>query len=224
MNILFIHGIAEIGGAERELLLIVKHLLSSEYYPMVVCPQNGPLVGLLHQENIKTWSVPFPSWRKLICFPKRIRAIKALSKVIQTVRPKLIHVNDIWWVPQTLRAVKDALGRNIPIVAHVRQEIEPAKVRRYELHQPALVFSVSGKVKNALAEGGVAGGQVRILYSGVEGKEPPPQEEVRNIRRQYQIPPDARVLGTIGNLFPRKGYEVMLEAFPKILQEFPDVH
>ena len=44
----------------------------------------------------------------------------------------MLHVNDIWWVPQTLRAVA---GFRIPIVAHVRQEIDPPKVRRYELNE-----------------------------------------------------------------------------------------
>jgi len=38
------------------------------------------------------------------------------------------------------------------------------------------------------------------------------------------IPAEAQVLGTVANLFPRKGYEVMLNAMPTLLTAFPQVH
>jgi len=41
---------------------------------------------------------------------------RALRDVITAVRPALVHVNDIWWVPQTLCAVE---GMGVQIVAHV---------------------------------------------------------------------------------------------------------
>ena len=35
---------------------------------------------------------------------------------------------------------------------------------------------------------------------------------------------ERRLLGTIANLFPRKGYEVMLRALPAIVRAVPTVH
>jgi glycosyltransferase involved in cell wall biosynthesis len=45
-----------------------------------------------------------------------------------------------------------------------------------------------------------------------------------DIRAHYGIPREALLLGTVANLLPLKGYEVMLEALPSILTTLPAVH
>jgi hypothetical protein len=122
--VLFVHGITAIGGAERELLVMLERLPQRGYRPIVACPDGGPLAQKLVRRGVETRVAPMPPWRKLFAYPKRPAAVRALRDVIAAVRPALIHVNDIWWVPQTLRAVG---GVRILILAHVRQEIEPPK-------------------------------------------------------------------------------------------------
>jgi len=162
-----------------------------------------------------------PSWRKLIAFPRRASAVRALRVIITEVRPALLHVNDFWWVPQTLRAVA---GVRIPIVAHVRQEIEPSKVRQYELDKVDLVLPVSRQIQQSLEKGRVLPERLKVLYSGIDMSRIPDQGNGREVRRQFDIPADAVVLGTVANLFSRKGYEIMLQSLPAILTSFPDVH
>ena len=140
MRVLFVHGVAEIGGAEQELLRIVDRLPSFGYVPQVVCPSEGPLCHELRRRGIATTFATMVAWRKLGAYPKRARAVKSLRDAIRSSRPSLIHTNDIWWVPQTLRAAE---GLGIPVIAHVRQEIEARKVRRYELDHCALAVAVS---------------------------------------------------------------------------------
>ena len=123
----FIHGITEIGGAERELLVMLDRLPRRGFHPLVVCPGPGPLTKELGRRGVEVRFASMPAWRKLFAYPERAAAVLALRMIITEVRPMLLHVNDIWWVPQTLRA---AVRARIPIVAHVRQEIEPRKARR----------------------------------------------------------------------------------------------
>jgi len=221
LKILFIHGITEIGGAERELLRILGELPSLGYQPLVACPAQGLLVQELDRRKIEHHAIAMPPWRKLLAYPKRASAVRALREVIVTKRPLVLHVNDIWWVPQTLRALA---GVGIPIVAHVRQEIDPPKVRRYELNEVDRVFPVSRQIQRSLEAGGVLPERLHVLYSGLDLSVVPVQADGRQIRHQFGIPVDAPVIGTVGNLFPRKGYEVILRALPTILKSLSELH
>lgn len=216
--VLFIHGITEIGGAERELLLILEHLRKQGYGPVVVCPDTGPLVEELERLGIEMRYVPLPPWRKILAYPKRARAIRRLRDVITEIRPALIHVNDIWWVPHSLRA---SSGSGVPILAHVRQEIEPPKVHRYGLDRADVVLPMSRHIQQSLEAGGVPGRRLLTLYSALDMTRVPQQEDGRRRGRRFGIPDDVPLIGTVANLFPRKGYEVILKALPKILTSCP---
>lgn len=135
----------------------------------------------------------------------------------------MIHVNDIWWVPHSVRAVRGA-SQSIPIVAHVRQEIEPAKVRRYELDRVEAVIAISRQIEQSLIAGGVSASKARTLYSGIDLSVTQSEFDGRAIRQTIGVPDEAILLGTVANLFPRKGYEVMLRALPAIARAVPRVH
>src|SRR5262245_18587941 len=94
---------------------------------------------------------------------RALAGVNNLRTLLQQVRPALIHVNDIWWVPHTIRAVRSFTPKRIPIVAHVRQEIEPEKVSRYYLDQADAVIAISNQVEQALIAGGVAAHSVRTI-------------------------------------------------------------
>jgi len=220
-TVLFIHGITEIGGAERELLVILDRLPRLGFRPILACPDRGPFVEELHRRGIEIRYSPMPPWRKLFAYPRRAPATRRLHEVIATDRPALVHVNDIWWVPQTLRA---PAGLGDPIISHVRQEIEPSKARRYELDRLDIVLPVSVQIHRALEAGGVRPERLRTLYSGLDMTRVPDQEDGQDIRRRFGIPGDAPLIGTVANLFPRKGYEVMLRALPAIRASAPDMH
>jgi glycosyltransferase involved in cell wall biosynthesis len=221
LSILFIHGITEIGGAERELLRILDDLPRLGYHPIVACLEDGPFVQELDRRKIEHHAVRFPPWRKLFAYPRRASAVRALRELIIAKRPRLLHVNDIWWIPQTLRAVE---GMRIPVVAHVRQEIEPPKARWYELEKVDRVFPVSRQIQRSLEAGGILSARLHVLHSGVDLRAVPAQATGRDIRHQFGIPVDVPVIGTVANLFPRKGYEVMLRALPTILKSLPELH
>jgi hypothetical protein len=57
-TVLFIHGITEIGGAERDLLTLVDALPRFGYHPVVVCPDADPFVEELTRRKIETRRAP----------------------------------------------------------------------------------------------------------------------------------------------------------------------
>lgn len=220
-TILFVHGIGAIGGAERELILIVDQLARRGHRPVVVCPCPSPLQRELAACAVETREAPFPAWRKWNAFFARSKSIQVLESLIASIRPHVIHVNDIWWVPQVLRASRRF---PIPVVAHVRQEIDPSKVSLYELSNVARVFAVSNHIRRSLEAGRVASYQIQTLYSGLDLDRFSLNANGSQIRRTLGVSDDDLTLGTVANLFPRKGYDVMLQAMPSIITEFPHTH
>ncbi len=109
-------------------------------------------------------------------------------------------------------------------MAHVRQEIEPEKVKRYGLESADGVIAISKQVEEALIAGGVAQESVRTIYSGLQLPKDVPAADRTAVCRALGLPIDAVLLGTVAHVFPRKGYDVMLRALPRIIQEVAAVH
>jgi glycosyltransferase involved in cell wall biosynthesis len=223
-RILYVHGIEAIGGAERDLIALLKTLDRHKWEPHVVCPGTGPFREQLHTIAVPTHALTLPPWRKPLAVFQRRSAIVRLEALVNQLDPAMIHVNDIWWVPHTVRAIASRTSNPVPIVAHVRQEIEPAKVGRYELDRVAAVIAISRQVEQSLIAGGVSVKNVRTVYSGIDISERQLTHDDQAIRQMIGLPNGAVLLGTVANLFPRKGYEVMLQALPAILRAVPTVH
>src|SRR5436309_15884404 len=130
VRILYIHGITEIGGAERALLSVLERLDRTSWQPVVACPASGPLVTKLKSLEVPTHPMVFPAWRKLTHVLWRVPAWLKLARLVQEVRPALVHVNDLYWVPQAVLATR---RQNIPVVVTVRQNLKLARVRQYRL-------------------------------------------------------------------------------------------
>jgi glycosyltransferase involved in cell wall biosynthesis len=223
-RILYVHGIEAIGGAERDLIALLKTLNRHKWEPHVVCPGMGPFREQLHTIAVPTHALILPPWRKPLAIFQRRSAVGRLEALVNQLDPAMIHVNDIWWVPHTVRAIASRTSNPVPIVAHVRQEIEPAKVGRYELDRVEAVIAISRQIEQSLIAGGVPASKVRTLYSGIDLSEKQITHDVQAIRQTIGIPNGAVLLGTVANLFPRKGYEVMLRALPAIIHAVPTVH
>jgi len=222
-RILYVHGVEAIGGAERDLRALLRMLDRQQWEPHVVCPGTGPFQDQLHAIAVPTHALSLPPWRKLRSFFQRRSAVRRLEALVHQLDPAMIHVNDIWWVPHTVRAVR-GLSKPLSIVAHVRQEIEPAKVRRYQLDRVEAVIAISRQIEQSLIAGGVSASKVRTIYSGIDLPEKPLARDDQSMRRMIGVPEGAVLVGTVANLFPRKGYEVMLRAIPAIIRAVPAVH
>jgi glycosyltransferase involved in cell wall biosynthesis len=221
-RILYIHGIGRIGGAERDLLTMLRALDRDRWEPYVACPPGTPFAERLANDGVPMRSLSLVAWRKWYAPAIRWRAVRSLRAMVRDLLPAIIHVNDIWWVPHTVTAVRGSrLGR--PIVAHVRQEIEPQKVARYCLGSVDAVIAVSKQVEQALISGGVSARAIRMIYSGLRFLDAAPPADKPAVCRALGLSLDAVLLGTVAHLFPRKGYDVMIRALPVIAREIPEL-
>lgn len=222
-RILYIHGIGRIGGAERDLQSMLRACRRDEWEPHVACPPDTPLFERLTGEGSRLHALSLAPWRKWYSPFVRWRGVRSLRELLAGTAPDLVHVNDIWWVPHTIAAVRGISGRRPPIVAHVRQEIEPEKVRRYSLGSVEAVIAISKQVEQSLIAGGVSRTAVRTIYSGIQFSDAAPAAQSPALYAAFGLSADAVLLGTVAHLFARKGYDVMLRALPAIIREVPAV-
>jgi hypothetical protein len=93
-RILYIHGISEIGGSERDLLCLLKRLDRAKWDPFVVCPPDSPLLKEVERLRIAVYPMNLPSWRKLKGAIRVPLAVWSLFNLIRAIKIDLVHVND----------------------------------------------------------------------------------------------------------------------------------
>ena len=106
---------------------------------------------------------------------------------------------------------------------HIRQQIEPRQVRNYWLAKPDRVLAICQEIRKVAIKGGVDPSRIQVVYSGVDLSL---VEHVNAgvIRKRYNFRPGQPLIGAVANLFPRKGYEYLLEALADVRKAVPDVH
>jgi glycosyltransferase involved in cell wall biosynthesis len=220
IRVLYIHGVAQIGGAERELLTWLKVLDRTRFHPYIVCPSDGPLAFELSELEIPHISLYLPAWRKLLQVLYRPMAILRLVRVMQRWNIDVLHVNDYWWAPIGVLASR---LRGCPCLVHVRQEIETRKVKQYWLDKASMVLPVSESIGNVIRDTGISEEKVQVLLSGISKKaaEPsPPSRETSAILKKITGQP---IIGTVANLFPRKGLEYLVQAVGNLKESFDNI-
>lgn len=217
-NILFIHGVSAIGGSERDLLSLIKNLSPLKYFPIVICPDKGPLYAELKKLDIKIEILNIPPWRKgkyILSIPI---AIYRIRKIIAKNNIDLIHVNDFWYFPITFLAARPF---NIPVITHIRQEIEVPKIKKYWLSYSDMLLPVSNSIKNTILMSGIQDSRIMTLYSGLDIEHIPNVDA--EMRRILNINSDQPVIGTVATIDPRKGYEYLIEALAEIKKNYGDI-
>ena len=86
INILFIHQSAELYGSDKTLLLLLKHIDKTRFYPIVVLPNEGPLKSELDKENIKVVIAPvLKVYRKMFTPQNILKFVKDIKKGVDAL-------------------------------------------------------------------------------------------------------------------------------------------
>lgn len=85
------------------------------------------------------------------------------------------------------------------------------------------VFSVSDALRQLLIRQGAVPEGIHVVGNGVDLEKFRPVDR-RMARRELALPPDARILISVGGLVERKGFHRVLDVLPELLGTFPDLH
>lgn len=218
VRVLYVHGITEVGGAERDLVTLLARLDRARFVPLVALPDRGPLFQLLRAQGVEVAVTPVPGWRKLRSLWLRGSALLSLWRLIRSRRVGLVHANDFWYIPLSARA---AAWARVPCVAHVRQEIEPRRVQQYRMGSVDRLLAVSDQIRETALRGGLSAERVQTCYSGLDLDQVPATADGARVRTRHGFDERTFLVGTVANLFPRKGYEHLIRAVGLASQEVP---
>ncbi|HEX7723781.1 MAG TPA: glycosyltransferase family 4 protein [Pyrinomonadaceae bacterium] len=235
MKILFYNHTGHVSGAERVLLMTLAGLDRSVDC-VVLCPADGQLIRMINDLRIKTTGMdPLAArftWRPDLL----IRYFASFARVIRMARaavvrevPDLIHANSI---RAGLVMSAATVGLGIPIVWHAHDLLPrhplSTVIRLFALASRrnriiAVSRAVSDRFRGALLRWFPRPVAVTTIHNAVDAERFQPNLENRQeLRRALGIKESQLVVGTVGQLTPRKGQLEMIEAFTEVVREIPE--
>ena len=222
--ILHIIGGGEIGGAEQHVLSLLNNLDRSRFYPHLACLTRGPLATLAHKTNIPTQTFP-------MCFPLDLSPLPSL---IHWARQKGINLIHTHGSRANLLGRLSAKWLGLPCLSTVHSSLahdylSPWSARlalgldRLTLPLTSGIITVSNHLAQEVA---LRGGQnIETIYNGQSPHTfKDPSQDRHQFRKQWGIPTNSFVIGTIGRLHPTKGQIYLVKAAIQLHLRFPDLH
>lgn len=123
-------------------------------------------------------------------------------------------------------AVATYLG--IPLVATVHgKHYFWEKLRRRLAYRwvsrRATMVAVSEDLKRFIVERvGIDSDRITVLYNGVNVPPAPEPADIEACRREMNLPDSDCVIGVVGNLYPVKGHQYLIDAIPAVLEKYPE--
>lgn len=209
------------GGAETVFLDLVQHLQLDGYTNIAIIKGPGWVEDQLRARGIVYYIVT-PSGG----FSFKYYA--ALYKIIKAHNVKLIQAH---LLGSTLTYSLLALLLRIPVVAtlHGRVDVNPNE-KLIVIKNRIMKWGVSRlvAVSNDLAayiegRGLFNKKNIRIIYNGIDTKKYG-KNTLKLMREAVQIPDNAILVGSVGNVRPAKAYDVLIAAANIVIEKYPHVH
>ncbi|WP_342976511.1 glycosyltransferase family 4 protein [Streptococcus constellatus] len=231
-RILYLHAGAEMYGADKVLLELIKGLDSKAFEAHVILPNDGILVKALKQVGAKVKVIDYPILRRKYFNPKGIfeyftsynHYSKKIADYAKENKIDLIHNN----TTAVLEGIYLKRKLRIPLIWHVHEIIVKPKaisdfinilMGRYA----DKVITVSEAVANHVKKSSfIKEDQVQVIYNGVDNAIYHPMQ-AKPIREKFKIAVDATVIGMVGRVNAWKGQNDFLDAIIPILEKNPKV-
>ncbi len=221
--ILYINSVPYLGGAEISLLTLAANLDPALYVPHLITTADGPLAQRAKALDIPVSLQTFP-W-----LSRRRPWIYAGSiwQLVHTLRRhdvRLIHTN----CPRCLPHVR-AAGRltGVPYVSHVR-DLRAAwfeQGRLAALNHAQRVIANSQYIATCFADADVDAEKIEVIYNPIDVADFADGAGRREtMRRTLGIPPDAFLIGMVGQIQESKGHILLVESAPTVLATASNVH
>jgi glycosyltransferase involved in cell wall biosynthesis len=233
MKILFYNHTGKVAGAESVLLMIVARLDRERFDPIVVCPEQGPLLQLVTELGVPVETVASLDARFTRRIDQLVRYFKSFLLVIRQLRrkvinnkPNLIHANSI---RAGLVATAATFGLGTRVVWHLHDVLprHPLSIgiRAFAFFCPRIRMIA---VSQAAADG-FSGmmfslrDRTTVILNAVDlRKFSPDQAARRRLRAELSLVEDEFAIGIVGRLTPNKGQVELLRAFARVLPEIPN--
>jgi len=221
-NILYLSPSNRWLGAQISLHVMLKMLDKERFNPIIICPSpDGPFAKILEEDGFHVEYLRLWNWRKYKYVIHRLISVWKLRRLILRMKSDLIHCNEFWTAPY---AYWSTIGLNIPLISHVRLSMTPKKIHDYYLGHMTRIVCVCKDLVEKFSTWHDYRKRVVSIYNGVDLEEYNPQRvQEGEIRKKFDIPPDAIVIGLVGQISERKGQDRLIHIASRLIQQFLNV-
>ena len=227
-RILYLHAGAEMYGADKVLLELIKGLDSKEFEAHVILPNDGVLVEALRQVGAKVSVLDYPILRRKYFNPKGIadyiRSYNFYAKQIALYAREhsidMVHNN----TAAVLEGIYLKRKLKLPLIWHVHEIIVKPKaisdfINMLMGRYADKIVTVSQAVANHIKQSPfIKDSQVEVIYNGVDNAVYYPMD-ASSIREKFDIAQDALVIGMVGRVNAIKGQNDFIEAVEPLLEK-----
>lgn len=227
-RILYLHAGAEMYGADKVLLELIKGLDSKEFEAHVILPNDGVLVEALRQVGAQVSVLDYPILRRKYFNPKGIadyiRSYNFYAKQIALYARQhsidMVHNN----TAAVLEGIYLKRKLKLPLIWHVHEIIVKPKaisdfINMLMGRYADKIVTVSQAVANHIKQSPfIKDSQVEVIYNGVDNAVYYPMD-ASSIREKFDIAQDVLVIGMIGRVNAIKGQNDFIEAVEPLLEK-----
>ena len=227
-RILYLHAGAEMYGADKVLLELIKGLDRQEFEAHVILPNDGVLVEALRQVGAQVSVLDYPILRRKYFNPKGIadyiRSYNFYAKQIALYAREhsidMVHNN----TAAVLEGIYLKRKLKLPLIWHDHEIIVKPKaisdfINMLMGRYADKIVTVSQAVANHIKQSPfIKDSQVEVIYNGVDNAVYYPMD-ASSIREKFDIAQDALVIGMIGRVNAIKGQNDFIEAVEPLLEK-----
>ena len=234
-SILFIHQSAELYGSDKTLLTLVSELAGNDYLPIVVLPNDGPLKIALENIGIKVlifpvikisrkmftpfnlFALPFQAFRSLIALKKiskkheiEIVYSNTLAVLVGFLFAKMFNKKHIWHIHEIIEQPK--------FVSKIFAKLICSKTNTQLIFNSFATQAFWRRISSETM------GANEVVWNGIENPNMNTEPSIieQNRLQYWQANDHEIVIGLIGRINKWKGHKLLLEAFQKISDKFPN--
>lgn len=158
-----------------------------------------------------------------------LSSLRLLKKINQTFPFDLIDGHYIY--PDGFAAVLLGKAMKKPVVLSARgsdinqftrfKTIKP--MVRYALNHADHIISVCDALKQEVTDLSINDNKIKVISNGVDTEQFYPVDR-KEARKKLSLAHNKKIILSVGSLIPRKGFHVILDAFPRLLQEDANIH
>jgi len=217
-TILFVSTSSGPGGAEQVISNLAASLDPSRYRGVLCLFRAGWLQERSQSRGVPTFVIPtqgIMDWRWAFRFRDLLKAEQV----------DLIHAHEF---DANVQGTAVAAHCGVPLVATVHgKHYFWEKLRRRLAYRwvsrRANMVAVSEDLKRFIVEKvGIPSHRITVLYNGVDVHHAPAAAEIGACRKELHLPDTDRVVGVVGNLYPVKGHQYLIDSIPRVLEQCPD--
>ncbi|MGQ9571453.1 MAG: glycosyltransferase, partial [Thermodesulfovibrionales bacterium] len=222
INILHVISKLPVGGVENQLLMTLKNYDRMKLYPLVCSLLDKGEIGKeIEDAGIEVIALNKLKHRFDWTIVKDIyRLIK--KRNIKIVRTHQYHANLYGRLAGWLAKVP-CIVASIHNVYTMDRKLHRRIMNKFLSRFSDKVVAVSETVKkDILKYDGLREDEIIVIYNGID-TDSFVNRDGNAIRREFGIPSDVPVIGTIGRLTFQKGQKYLIEAASKIKEKFPGI-